>query len=141
VKRDTRLSLALHALVTLANARRAMTSTDIARRLGANPVVLRRTMAGLRDAGIVGSRSGTGGGWGLLRDVSQLTVGQVYDALEMSTPFAWGHRRDTPRCPAELAVHRALDAARDAAEAELLAFLRRLCLADLAAEATLGVAE
>ena len=61
MKRDSRLSVALHALLHMADARAPMTSEQLARG-GGNPAAIRRTMAGLREAGLVRSEKGRGGG-------------------------------------------------------------------------------
>jgi DNA-binding IscR family transcriptional regulator len=66
MKQDSRLSFALHALLHLAqHPDRTMTSGEMAECSGAHPVAVRQTFAGLRDAGIVSSRNGRGGGWRL----------------------------------------------------------------------------
>ena len=59
----SRLAQMLHVLLHMARHERPMTSEAIARMLGTNPVVVRRTMAGLRDVGYVGPEKGHGGGW------------------------------------------------------------------------------
>ena len=54
MKRNSKLSASLHALVHMAQTPgRAMTSEEIAAWLHTNPVVVRRMVAGLRDAGIL----------------------------------------------------------------------------------------
>ncbi|QTG90363.1 Rrf2 family transcriptional regulator, partial [Vibrio furnissii] len=60
---DSRLSRVLHILLHL--VKQPMTSEQFATMLGTNAVVIRRTMAGLRDAGYVTSTKGQGGGWTL----------------------------------------------------------------------------
>lgn len=46
MKRDSRLSSVLHALLHMAEQEEPMTSDALARCLGTNPVVVRRTMRG-----------------------------------------------------------------------------------------------
>ena len=132
MKLDSRLSLALHALAHLVKAAGPLTSDAMARRIGANPVVLRRAMAGLREAGIVRSKSGEGGGWTLQADAPRLTLADVYDALPVSALFALGHHRKRPASPAERLIRRTLDEALQSAEATLIAQLRRVRISDLA---------
>ena len=68
MKRNGKLSASLHALVHMAERpERPMTSEEIASWLNTNPVVVRRMVAGLRDAGILSSARGHGGGWTLAR--------------------------------------------------------------------------
>ena len=59
---DNRLSRMLHVLIHMDQREHPLTSDEIARMLNTNPVVVRRTMAGLRDNGYVTSEKGHGGG-------------------------------------------------------------------------------
>jgi len=124
----------LHALLHMAEAGRPLTSDEMATQTGCNPAVVRRTMAGLREAGLVRSDKGHGGGWTLLRGLDELTLGAVYDALGAPTIFAIGHRSESPGCIVEQAVNRAMGDAFDQAEALLIERLRTVSLADLAAD-------
>ena len=63
MKRDSRLSAVLHALLHMAAQDRPMTSAELAVCMSTNAAVVRRTMAGLRKAGYVRSAKGHGGGW------------------------------------------------------------------------------
>ena len=63
MRRDNRLSATLHALLHMAEQNRPMTSAELAICMTTNAVVVRRTMAGLREAGLVRSEKGHGGGW------------------------------------------------------------------------------
>jgi Rrf2 family protein len=79
--RDSRFSVALHVLTHLAESREPRTSEDLAACVGTNAVVVRRTLAGLREAGLVASARGAGGGWALARDAAHVTLRDVYAAL------------------------------------------------------------
>ncbi len=85
MKRDSRLSNILHALLHMAEHEQRhgqpMTSDMLATCLSTNPVVVRRTMAGLREQGLVVSEKGHGGGWRLARPLEGVTLGQVHAAL------------------------------------------------------------
>lgn len=128
---DSRLSVALHVLLHMGELRRTMTSEQLAPLLKTNPVVVRRTLAGLREAGIVRSEKGHGGGWSLGRDLTSVTLQDVYDALGTTTPFSIGHRQAKPRCPLEQAVNEEVSGALREAEAVLMKRLRRVSVASL----------
>jgi DNA-binding IscR family transcriptional regulator len=132
MKRDSRLSVALHTLLHMAEAEGVLTSEALAGLMETHPVVMRRTLAGLREAGIVRSDKGHGGGWTLLRGLDQVTLWQVYEALGMPTIFAIGHRVESPGCLVEQAVNRAVGEAFDAAEALLVEHLGSVRLSELA---------
>ena len=81
MKRNSRLSAVLHALMHMAEREAPMTSDDLALCLDTNAVVVRRTMAGLRVAGIVQSGRGHGGGWHFARPLAEISLLDIYNAL------------------------------------------------------------
>ena len=109
-----------------------MTSGELAVCMGTNPVVVRRTMAGLRDAGFVRSEKGHGGGWEIACDLAAVTLKDVYDALGAPTLLAIGVHLESPSCLVEQAVNRALTPAFAEAEAMLISRLGTVTLAALA---------
>jgi DNA-binding IscR family transcriptional regulator len=133
--RDRRLSVALHVLLHMSEAGGVVTSAALAPMMKTNPVVVRRTLAGLRRAGIVRSEKGHGGGWSLGRALDAVTVGDVYDALGLSAPFNIDHRAERPTCLLERAVNRVVDGALAEAEAVLVRRLRGLTVAAVLADA------
>ena len=134
MKRNSRLSVALHVLLHMAQRPdAAMTSEEMAACAGTNPVVIRRAFAGLREAGIVSSSKGHGGGWRLARPLSDVTLEQVQRALgERVVGVAAAD--ESPGCVVEQAVHHALDDAVAEATRVLDRRLAAITLADLAAD-------
>jgi DNA-binding IscR family transcriptional regulator len=135
MRNDSRLCVALHVLLHMSETDRPVTSEMLGSMLDQNPAALRRTMAGLRDAGIVRAEKGHGGGWALARSLDGVTLADVYDALRMPAPFRIGHREPSPRCRLERAVNRAVDGALAQAEALLVDRLRTITLADTLTDA------
>jgi len=131
MNRDSRLSVALHVLMHMHDATEVVTSEALAPRLDTNPVVLRRTMSGLREAGIVRAERGRGGGWSLVKPLESVTLADVYDALTVTNPFAIGCRSPATKCLLERTVNDAIGAALADAEATLMGRLRRITVADL----------
>ena len=111
-----------------------MTSDDLPQCLGTNPVVVRRTMGFLREAGIVASDRGHAGGWRITADLSAVSLRHLHDALGEPALFAVGNRNDAPGCLVEQTVNAALDESFSEAEALLLARFENVTLADLAAD-------
>jgi len=120
MRRDSRLSVALHALLHIEEQGKPVTSEMLGERMKTNPVALRRTLAGLRDAGIVSAAKGHGGGWIVARDLRTVSVGDVYSALGCANLFVIGPHDEEARCPLEQAVDREVARALDEAEALLL---------------------
>lgn len=131
---DSRLSSVLHLLLHLKDARKAIPSNRLATALNSNPVVVRRTLAGLRDAGLVNSENGHGGGWILSCDPTTTTVFEVYQALGSPTLFALGNRSENPSCLIEQAVNVALSDALEEAQTLITAKMKALTLAALATD-------
>ena len=133
MKRDSKLSLALHALGHMAaTPDHALRSQDLALVQSTNPVVVRRTLGLLRVAGLVTSTKGHDGGWTLARPATQITVADVYRATN-DPFFAKSNGPDNPpHCAIERALHSTMDAALASAEAALTDKLATVTIADLA---------
>ncbi|MBP1853561.1 DNA-binding IscR family transcriptional regulator [Rhizobium halophytocola] len=122
----------LHVLIHLDRGGGPMTSDVISAMLSTNPVVVRRTMAGLRDRGYVLSGKGHGGGWSLARALSDITLFDVWDAIGRPELFCLVASNDHANCLVEIAVNEALETARHQAEALLLARFAAIRLSDIA---------
>lgn len=131
MRRDSRLSGVLHLLLHMAQRPEPMTSEVLARSMDTNPVVIRRTMAGLREAGYVQSEKGHGGGWTLSCNLASVTLRDIYEALGNPSLLAIGNRTESPGCLVELAVNAQLNQAFQDAEALLLARFGEVTLAML----------
>lgn len=111
-----------------------MTSEALGQCLGCNPVVVRRTMGLLREAGLVASDRGHAGGWRITADLSTVSLRQLHEALGEPAIFAIGNRNEAPHCLVEQAVNAALEGAIAEAEALLLERFSDITLAQLAAD-------
>jgi DNA-binding IscR family transcriptional regulator len=136
MKRDSRLSNVLHALLHMAEHDGPMSSDVLAQCMNTNPVVVRRTMGLLREHGIVSSARGHAGGWTIEADFRKVTIRQLYEALGEPVVFAMGNRNDETQCLVEQSVNVMLDDAFVEAERLLLERFAAVTLADLAAEFT-----
>lgn len=134
MKRDSRLSGVLHVLLHMAEARRPLTSEQLAKAMQTHAVVIRRILAGLRDKGFVHSEKGHGGGWTIAKPLADITMRDVYDAIGRPSLMAMGNRTEAPGCLVEQAVNAALDTSFQDAEALLLARFGEVTLAALAAD-------
>lgn len=124
----------LHLLIHMGRMDGPLTSDAAAIMLGTNPVVVRRTMAGLRDAGYVRSVKGHGGGWSMTAKLDDITMLDVHRALGENRIFALGPADPDPACLVEQAVNGSLETAMREAETVLLRRLADVTLADIAAD-------
>lgn len=135
MRHDGRLSRMLHVLIHMEKRGGRTTSDTIALMLGTNPVVVRRTMAPLKQAGLVNSDGGAGGGWSLARAIDAVTVRDVYEALGSPSALAIGVVVDHKTCPVEQTVVARLAAVLQETEDFMLARMGDVTLGALAEQA------
>ncbi len=131
MKKSKKFSDVLHILLHMAGAKEPTTSEMLAKAAQTNSVVVRRTMAGLRDRGFVHSEKGHGGGWTLSCDLNKTTLYDVYEAIGSPTILALGNRSESSNCLVEHAVITATRNAFDEAESLLTGRFQSTTLADL----------
>jgi Rrf2 family protein len=98
---SSKLTVGVHILTLLAmTPDQARTSECIARSVNTNPVVIRRLLGLLREAGIVESQGGVGGGWRLKVPTERITLLDVLRVVEPRGETIALHRSDpNPLCP------------------------------------------
>ncbi|MCX8108341.1 MAG: Rrf2 family transcriptional regulator, partial [Verrucomicrobiae bacterium] len=102
-----------------------VTSAFIARSVNTNPVVIRRLLALLRQAGLVKSQPGIAGGWQLSAKPDKITLGMVYRAVRPRTVFDMHGQHPNLLCPVGRNVQRVLQLYYQRAEASMEAELDR----------------
>lgn len=138
---DSRLPRVLHVLLHLEEIDEPVTSEMIGKMLCTNPSLVRRTMGGLRKAGMVGSTRGHNGGWYLERKLNEITLAEVYDALGAPNLFSVGQSDDAPQCLLEHAANKATAKALASARESFLAELHSVTVADLVTESRAAIAK
>ncbi len=94
-----RFSIAVHILALLGALREAEhTSEWMAGSIGVNPVVVRNITGMLRRAGLVRTQQGVAG-TRLARPLSEITLLDVYRAVEADGSVFSVHPRPNPKCP------------------------------------------
>lgn len=131
---DTRLSRVFHALLHLDRMESPATSDVIAQMLETDSAVVRRTMAGLRDAGIVTSVKGHGGGWSLAKRLEEISLMDIYVALGSPALFAIGNDNERASCLLARAANAAMLTAMESARLQFELALKTVTVADLAAD-------
>jgi DNA-binding IscR family transcriptional regulator len=99
VRIANRFSIGVHILSLLGALRDAEhTSEWMAGSIGVNPVVVRNVTGMLRRAGLVRTQQGVAGTW-LARPLSEVTLLDVYRAVEDEASLFSVHPRPNPKCP------------------------------------------
>lgn len=132
---NSRLTIAVHALAWLALAQRRgreqLTSDQVAASVNTNPVIIRRSLGELRRAGLVSVRRGAGPGWTLARRPEDITLLDVYEAVEPRPLFALHHAEPNLDCPVGRGIRPALHGVYAGAERALRAELGGTSIADV----------
>jgi Rrf2 family protein len=136
MRESYRFSMAVHVLTVLAHQAREghagpMTSADMADSINTNPVIVRRLLASLAQAGLIETRPGNGGGAWLARDAARITLEEVHRAVEPGAGLIAMHDNTNRDCPVGAAIGDVLAGAIQRAEAALHAALGEITLADI----------
>ena len=130
---SSRFTIAVHALLCIAHFSpdQKVTSAFIAASVNVNPVVIRRTLGQLKEAGLVTVEAGVGGA-SLARPAAQITLLDVYRAVDCVTNELFSfHANPNPACPVGSNVHAVVDSELIAAQNALESRLAQTTLADL----------
>ncbi|OIJ85815.1 transcriptional regulator [Streptomyces sp. MUSC 14] len=132
---NSRLTVAVHTLTWIGLYQRrgheVAASDQIAASVNTNPVVIRRLLAQLRKAGLADSRRGAGAGWTLSRDLSTITLLDVYEAVEPGPVFALHPATPDPECVVGHGIAPVLGVVYDGVETALRAEPARTTLEDV----------
>ena len=134
---SSRFTIAIHMLACMEafKGEYKVTSEFLASSINVNPVIIRRILSQLRDAGIVEVRRGPGGA-APAKPLQEITLLDVYRAVDCVEEKALFHFHENPNmsCPVGRNIHNILDdkllRAQEAMEWELQA----VTLADLMAD-------
>ena len=140
---STRFTIAVHVLLAIGefSPTTRATSTFLGKSVNANPVVIRRSLGQLKDAGLVNVEMGAGGAT-LARLADEITLLDIYRAVESSEEHLFNfHESPNPECPVGRNVHAVLDGELAAAQQALEDRLAQTTLADLLARTDALIAE
>ncbi|MCY8265468.1 Rrf2 family transcriptional regulator [Bacillus haynesii] len=104
---NTRLSVAIHILSLIA-ANPRESSEMIAGSVNTNPVVIRRMISQLKKGGILTSRPGVAGAT-LKRDPEDISLLDIYRAVQPQEELFAIHDRPNPNCPVGRQIQTTLD--------------------------------
>ncbi|MEU3415784.1 Rrf2 family transcriptional regulator [Streptomyces sp. NPDC006658] len=140
---NSRMTVATHALTWMARVCPTrpdgiVTSEQIAASVNTNPVVIRRILGSLRDAGLVESQRGQGAGWRLARAPESITLKDVYLAVEPDPLIALHSTPPNQACPVARGIPPVLRQVYDRAEESMKAELAAVTVADVARETVAG---
>ena len=107
---NTRFATALHILTLLADNKDEWLSSEwIAGSININPVVVRKELSVLNEAGLVTSRKGKMGGTTLAKKSEDITLDSIYLAVKNSDVLGKRNSNPSPKCPIGREINQKLD--------------------------------
>jgi Rrf2 family protein len=132
VTTSSRFATAVHILTALAyEAPQQVTSDTLAWSVNTNPVVIRRLLRALAEAGLIESVSGKSGGSRLRRNPEDITLLDAYNAVEPEELFGRHAQQPNPKCRVGGKIVKLLEPRFDEATNALTVSLSQTTIADL----------
>lgn len=130
----SRFAIAVHILSLLGTfPEETLTSDWMAGRIGVNPVIVRNITGMLRRAGLVTTQQGAAGAF-LARPLQQITMFDVYQAVEMQEELFSIHPRPNTNCPVGANIQGTLETVFTKAQQEMEAHLAETTMAKVVRE-------
>lgn len=109
---SSRFTIAIHmfACMEIFKGEHKITSDFLASSINVNPVIIRKLLSQLKDAGLIEVKRGTGGA-SIEKPLEEITFLNVYhavDCIEENTLFHF-HENPNPDCPVGKNIHNVLD--------------------------------
>lgn len=96
---NTRFATAIHIMTLLTKyPQEWLTSELIAGSINVNPVIVRKEIGVLREAGLMISRHGKEGGSQLSRDAKSISISEIYSAVKNTEVLGKKHQNPNPAC-------------------------------------------
>jgi len=127
-----RFAFAVHVMAVLGLRRPELCSSSmLARTVNTNPVVIRRLLLALHDAGLVITKLGPSGGATLSRDPRRISLADIYRATEDRHIFSGHPNRPSKACPVGCRIEKVLDVILEKTTAAVLRQLGAITLASV----------
>jgi Rrf2 family protein len=130
---SSRFAIAVHVLTLLARySGQLVKSEALAQSVNTNPVVIRRLLCSLAQAGLVSSQTGAMGGTWLARPAEQILLAEVYRAVEAGPLFALHRQQPNQQCVVGRHIEEVLTDIQQDAEDAVMRVLGNTTVADVA---------
>jgi Rrf2 family protein len=129
---NSKLAVSVHLLAYLAfKAGQPVSSPELASSVDTNPVVARRLLSALRRARLVAAQKGATGGFTLASAPSQITLLDIYRAVEPKVSLGLQNFAPNEKCPVGARIYAIVQGAFFKAQTGMEAELQRVTLADI----------
>lgn len=129
---SSRLPVAVHILLAIVEFtdKEKTTSAFLAGSVNVNPVIIRNTLGQLKAAGLVTVKAGEGGAF-LAKKAKDITLMDVFRAVEKKEDLFHFHENPNPDCPVGKNVHAVLDNRLASIQEVMLDKMKSITLQDL----------
>ena len=129
---NNRFSTSIHIMTILAyRESEGATSQTLAKSVNTNAVVVRRLLSQLRQAGLIDCQSGKSGGCHLAKSAEQITLADVYNAVEAGGPFNIPQKEENKACIVSCQMKEILIGVFEQTKKAIQESLKRMSVADL----------
>lgn len=129
---SSRFAVAVHVLTLMAwSDDEPLKSEQMAVSVNTNPVVIRRMLCELAEDKLVVSQTGSSGGSRLARNPEQITLLDVYRAVESTDVFSLHPKRPNQRCPVGSGIGTVLEEVRTELDSAIEQVLARITVGDV----------
>lgn len=133
---SSRTTIATHIMICLDYFKEdyKLTSEFLAESIQVNPVIIRKTLGQLKKANLVHVEAGVGGAT-LAREAADITLYDIYQAVEKQEPLFHFHEHPNEQCPVGSHIHEILDDKLDFIQQQMASSMKTITLAQLIEEA------
>jgi Rrf2 family protein len=129
---NSRFAVAVHVLSLMAwSGEEPLKSDQVAESVNTNPVVIRRMLLDLAQAGLVVSHTGSLGGSRLATDPAKTTLLDVYQALECGGVFSLHRQPPSRDCPVGVNIETVLGDVLQEVDSAVEQVLRNITIDDV----------
>ncbi|MBN9296061.1 MAG: Rrf2 family transcriptional regulator [Filimonas sp.] len=126
-----RFDIAMHILTLLASAEGEYVQSDyIAGSMNINPVIVRKEISHLRNAGLVDTREGKNGGSALAKAAAKIRLSDVYEVVRGDSLLGRNKNKPNPDCAVGKQIGKHLEKLHADAEQMFVQGLKKTTLAD-----------
>lgn len=128
---SSRFAVAVHVLTLMAWAdEESLKSDHVAESVNTNPVVIRRMLCELAESKLVVSQTGSMGGSRLARQPEDITLLDIYQAVESRGVFSLHRHPPNPDCPVGVNIGSVLNEVLDEVDSAVESVLANITLKD-----------
>lgn len=128
---NSQFSIAVHVLAMLAKSDERVKSEYLARSVNTNPVVIRRLLCSLHQAGLVVSQTGACGGTCLVKKPEEISLLEIFRAVSTGEVFSLHPNTPNQNCPVGKNIKRVLGELQEEVDRAIEQKLERHTLRDV----------